>query len=179
MMDEPISEIMVQGMTEVISTSHELIRKLARSHIASALQNAQHGSDTDDEAMLRARSVVSLRDIQRVFHLFRFFLREFPLDSDVSDSPERFRRAMLLSVGVVYYLRLDPLARENFEQQLSSLPSEQYEELHLKPALESAFEAVMEQTEIPPGIAITSGLKENVFMTLCCTLSRTPLMIIG
>ena len=32
---------------------------------------------------------------------------------------------------------------------------------------------------IPQGIALTRGLKENVFMTVVCSLSSTPLMIVG
>ena len=35
------------------------------------------------------------------------------------------------------------------------------------------------ETEIPPGIALTEGLKENIFMTVVCALSLTPLVIVG
>ncbi|KAL7555253.1 hypothetical protein ACHAWF_018911 [Thalassiosira exigua] len=181
MADEQIPDIDARGMTEMISRSHELIRELAKGHIReSILKEMAHKSDVDNESRLRARSVVSLRDIQRVFHLFNFFLHEFALGPQlIGESDDKLRRAMLLSVACVYYLRLDAASRKTFLRDLKSLPSEQYQDCHLKEVLETAINALIEHTEIPVGIALTSGLKENVFMTLVCTLSRTPLMIIG
>jgi hemicentin len=156
----------------------------------------------ENDAAQRARSVVSLRDIQRVFHLIKFFLHDFPLGLE---SPGKFRRAMLVSVGMVYYLRLDSPARMKFLQHLNSLPSEQCQDFDLAEVLNSSIELLIDNTEIPEGIALTRGLKENLFMTFVvstyvtsiagtllfppnpsayfvyeqCTLSRTPLMIIG
>ena len=177
MMDEQISEIAARSMTEVISNSHELIRELAKDHIQTSLVQYE---DSEREAKLRARSVVSLRDIQRVFHLFGFFLHESSLGSQLlGETSDRLRRAMLLAVGIVYYLRLDSCARATFLKKTNSLPSEQYQDCYLKEVLESTIDTLMKQTEIPTGIALTRGLKENVFMTLVCTLSRTPLMIVG
>jgi len=86
---------------------------------------------------------------------------------------------MLVSVAIVYYLRLDSAARNIFVKKLSSLPTEMDEECGLLDALGSAMNTVVEATEIPEGISLTSGLKENIFVTLVCTLARVPLMIIG
>ena len=68
MMGEEIPSVMARAMTEVISSSHELIPTLAEEHIAHKLARG-----SESKAKLRARSVVSLRDIQRVFHLLVFF----------------------------------------------------------------------------------------------------------
>ena len=172
MMDNEITDLMARGMTEVISRSHELIRLLAKEHIQESL--SQQNADAENDAEQRSRSVVSLRDIQRVFHLIKFFLDDRTLGSN-----GEFRRAMLISVGMVYYLRLDCLARERFVQELESLPSEQCQQCHLRDVLDSAIDLLIENTEVPEGVALTKGLKENVFMTMICSLSRTPLMIVG
>ena len=97
---------------------------------------------TDDEVKARASSVVSLRDIQRVFVFFKFFCSllmlqhgpqrersedeleepifpifaedEAPADRDEA-AQELRRHAMLLTVGVVYYLRLSAEQRARFQ----------------------------------------------------------------
>lgn len=178
MMDENLPISLTSKMTEILSSSHEFIRELARDHIVACSSSA--GMD-ESEAFLRARSVVSLRDIQRVFHLTNYFLNHFSLEGPNSDNnaTHPFRRAMLLSVAIVYYLRLDAVARKIFIQKVNNLPTEQDEECGLLDALDSAMDTVIEATEIPEGISLTLGLKENIFVTLVCTLSRVPLMIIG
>ena len=170
-----MSNALTSRMTEVLSSSHEFIRELARDHIVKSYSLAKMN---ESEAVLRARSVVSLRDIQRVFHLTDFFLNQFTLEES-SYQTHRFRRAMLVSVAIVYYLRLDAAGRNVFMQKMNSLPTERKEECSLLDALDSAIDTVIKGTEIPEGISLTSGLKENIFVTLVCTLSRVPLMIIG
>jgi hypothetical protein len=177
MMDVDLPTSLSSRLTEILSSSHEFIRELARDHIKDrfSVENMQ-----ESEAVLRARSVVSLRDIQRVFHLTDFFLNHFTLESlSHHKTTHRFRRAMLVSVAIVYYLRLDAAARSIFVQKLNSLPTERDEECNLTDALNAAIDTVVEATEIPEGISLTVGLKENIFVTLVCALSRTPLMIIG
>lgn len=153
--------------------SHESIRELALDHL-----RLRGGQRDELDNLARSNSVVSLRDIQRVFHLFQFFLNHFPLLQSFP-TPERARRAVLLSVALVYYLRLDETARRSFLVNYSAHPSTQGHEARLLDVLEDALESVIRQTEIPTAIALTKGLKENVFLTLVCALSRTPLMIVG
>jgi MoxR-like ATPase len=85
---------------------------------------------------------------------------------------------MMLAVSVVYYLRLDDRSRDEFRQLIQSLPTEQGAK-NLQTVLDEAMDAVIAKTDVPHGIALTRGLKENVFMTLTCLLSRTPLLIVG
>ena len=143
----------------------------------------------------RASSVVSLRDIQRVFNLFKFFNEllqthsgeksedvrvAFFLEED-ADSAERRRRAMLLTIGVVYYLRLSPEQRTTFEHELHQMPLERStaSELRLDKVLVECMDALIASTELEAGIARTTGLKENVFMVVVCCLARIPLMIVS
>jgi MoxR-like ATPase len=85
---------------------------------------------------------------------------------------------MTLAVAIVYYLRLDDTSRDEFKHLIQSLPTERGAK-SLQAVLDEAMDTVIARTEIPQGIALTRGLKENVFMTAACLLSRTPLLIVG
>jgi hypothetical protein len=65
------------SLTEVVSEAHEIMRKFAeRNILADIHRNREEGGsdgEIEAEAQERARSIVSLRDIQRVFALFNFF----------------------------------------------------------------------------------------------------------
>jgi hemicentin len=43
----------------------------------------------------------------------------------------------------------------------------------------SAMERLLDQTILEPGIALSRGLQENVFMIFICLLTQVPLMIVG
>lgn len=175
------------SLTEVVSESHEIMRRFAQRNIADSIRRSRAEKDEDDtvgieaEAKDRSRSVVSLRDIQRVFSFFAFFLEDLnddPKASNWSES-ETQRRAILLAVATVYYVRLDSQSRDEFIDMLQSLPTEAGQTPGFLEILDSAMNTVIAGSEIPSGIAITRGLKENIFVTLVCSLSQTPLIIVG
>jgi hypothetical protein len=118
------------SLTEVISHSHEIMRSFAERNILASLQRTRleetKDIDMKGEACERSRSVVSLRDIQRVFALFEYFSRDIEEDSNEMESSEaeQQRRAMLLAVATVYYLRLDNRSRDEFLGMLKALPTE-------------------------------------------------------
>jgi len=174
-----IPPAVVLSLTNMISISQETIRSLAAIHI---LKGTDQGTVLEqNDAEQRAMSTVSLRDIQRVFILFQFFMNDFnsPLRNS-SSLPATYRQAMLLAIAVVYYLRLDTRSRQTFLTKIEELPvGEEKDAEGLQEVLDYAMDVVISNTEIPPGIADTRGLRENVFMTLVCSLSQTPLMIIG
>jgi hemicentin len=122
--------------------------------------------------------VVSLRDIQRVFDLVSFFKDLEGIVKGHKDGNET-RRAILLTTAAVYLLRLSPMYRERFIQKIEALPSERSQPLQITPVLDEAMNRILDETDLPKGIARTIGLKENCFMTLICALSRTPLIVIG
>jgi hypothetical protein len=177
--DHPMASYLRASLTEVVSAAHNAMRKFAARNIALAIQSTLNRRMEDLEAEVdeRARSIVSLRDVQRVFHLFEYFLEN--IHDVCMEKEEQYRRSMLLAVAVVYYLKLDAESRREFVQLINSLPTEANELVDIEEALVSAMDSTMEGTEIPAGIAITRGLKENIFATSACLFSRTPLIIVG
>lgn len=169
----------VSSMAELISRCHELMRVFARRNILSTL-----GQDSKESQQLveeRSSAVVSLRDIQRVFSLFDFFI-DFLVEHLGKGRPEDSvvrRKAMLLSVAVVYYMRLDEPSRREFEREVEQFMRESNYPEGLESTLEEAMGIVQNNTDTSDGIAATRGLRENLFVVLVCSLSRTPLMIVG
>ncbi|CAB9511697.1 Ring finger protein [Seminavis robusta] len=167
-------------LTEVISLSQEAMREFASKDIKRTLRRTGKYSDAEieDEAKTRSQSVVSLRDIQRVFSLYDFFFTDFPMTEAIAGSKKE-RSAMLLAVAVVYLLRLDSASRTDYLERLKNLAGEQNEMLHLDDILSETLEDVTKHTNIKDGVARTRGLQESLFMTLCCTMSGTPLLVVG
>jgi hypothetical protein len=169
-----IPEDKVDDLTELIVTSHEAIRTFAVSNILLGLKrNMVDETFDDDHLRARARSAVSLRDIQRVFTLFHFFMKGFPL------TLENYSEAMYLTIAVVYYFKLDCDSRRKFIEILSNLSPSTNLSHEFQSVLDRVMTTVALELVIPQGIALTVGLKENIFMTVVCSLSFTPLIIVG
>ena len=184
------------GFADFVSECQENIRDFAEEHIVKRAQSrggTAAVSVVDDDSRLRARSAVSLRDIQRVFNLIEFF-SEFPLVKDKEEQSksdgsvlegrdaqeQKTRRVLLLTVATCYYLRLDSEYRMKFLEHMSTkYRSSDPDQLQLETVLGEALEEVVKNTNVDETIAITQGLKENIFCTLVCSLSRIPLVIVG
>ena len=187
------------ALAALMCKAQALTRDFARQHFtltlkpaivaaASTRYTAEDMQRLDDDLNARASSVVSLRDIQRVFSLFKFFenlleskyqSRSFFIDEDADESEKR-RRATLLTIGVVYYLRLSPGQRASFEYELHELYQERSidSSLRLGGVLDDCMDRLIMETQVESDIARTTGLKENVFMVVVCCLARVPLMIV-
>ncbi|KAJ1615937.1 hypothetical protein T492DRAFT_1152581 [Pavlovales sp. CCMP2436] len=140
------------AMARVICFSQEALREFSEEHLRARIAAAcpsLSATEVAAEAAERAKTAVSLRDVQRA---------------------SARRRALLLAVACVYYVRLDKTFRARFLKRMCDLPGEQLEPLTLKVALGEAMSHVL---------ANADGLKENVFLTFVCTHARVPLMIIG
>ena len=159
-------------LTELIMISHETIREFAMHNIQSGLMRNTVDIDGTD-LQSRAKSCVSLRDIQRVFSLFKFFSEDFSL------TKSKYKESMYLTIAVVYYLKLDKDSRSKFCRIISQMPAEGSHSPLFQNVLDGVMAATVEKMVIPKGIAVTNGLKENIFMTVVCSLSFTPLTIIG
>ena len=78
-------------------------------------------------------------------------------------------------------MRLNREYRKEYERQLNRT----VEKLGLPGAVlfSTAFKEELdyfcENIKVPPGIAKTQALKENVFATIACTVTHTPLVIVG
>ena len=94
---------------------------------------------------------------------------------------DRSRRAVLASLGVVYYMRLNSEYRKEYEDELNEivknidLPGK----IQFSEAFKDELEYFCQSIELPPGIAKTQALKENLFATIVCTVTHTPLVIVG
>jgi hypothetical protein len=114
---EQMKPLLRASLTEIVSMSHEMIREFAKENILDALCRLNNTGDTGKEAVERAKSVVSLRDIQRVFSLYSFFVTDM---ADILHDKNLERSAMLLSVAIVYYLRLDMSSRQKFVEVIDA-----------------------------------------------------------
>ena len=88
------------------------------------------------------------------------------------------RRAVLVSLGIVYYMRLNNEYRAKYKNVL--------DKWELRPGQIKFSNAFHEELDWfcksiiqLPGIAKTQALKENVFATIACTATHTPLIIVG
>lgn len=163
----------------IIAESQDAVRVFAERNIRASMNRMSLGLnpnsklELEEDAGNRAKSVVSLRDIQRVFGLYEFFLNDFNAVSSLDEN------AMILAIATVYFLRLDSECRKDFLSKINALTGNAAANFCLQSALDAAMDVVVKETEIPRGIAVTRGLKENIFMTLVCSLSQTPLIIVG
>lgn len=170
MIGASIPDYQRNDFTELIVMAHEAIRDFAYTNIMHGF--ARHKWVVDDNDLKsRAKSTVSLRDIQRVFSLFQFFVENFPLTIGKN------KESMNLSIAVVYYFQLDQSSRQKFVEVLQSYDEDIAKDF--SDIVDKSMNNVVEELLIPEGIALTNGLKENIFMTIICSMSFTPLMIIG
>ena len=182
MLNHNIPADLLTPLTELVSIAHEAIRIFAAEHIYKRLSELLPDIASYDDAQNRAMAMVSLRDIQRVFALFEFFMSDVGRKCVCGNLS--YQNAMLLTIGITYYIRLDCFYRMKLLKMIDKLNlklgdsksplSHQFEQI-----MEYSMNYIIDKTMIPTGIALTEGLKENIFTILVCTLSRIPLMIVG
>ncbi|XP_065839047.1 uncharacterized protein [Oscarella lobularis] len=154
-------------LTDRISEAQNLIREFAKEQLESNFSIS--------EAAIRAKSCVSQRDIQRVFTFFDFFMK-YP-----SFSPASFQdaeHALWVSLGIVYYLRLDGKYRERFSKWMNECSAGSMSPVFLS-TFEKEIDFCVSHMHLPSGVAKTKALKENLFAIVVCTLCRVPLIIVG
>lgn len=84
----------------------------------------------------------------------------------------------MVALGIVYYLRLNDVYREKYRQVLdrkSKLPGE----INFNQAFRQELDWFTNRMELPPGIAKTQALMENLFAIVVCTVTHTPLILVG
>ena len=133
-------------------------------------------SQTQQLAVKAAGSCVSQRDIQRVFTLYKWLVDFF--EKCKQKRCGNRRRALLVALGIVYYMRLNGKFRVKYREQLNKhkgLPGE----VNFDVALKGVLDWFIGKVKLPKGIARTTALKENLFATVVCTVTNTPLIIVG
>ena len=141
---------------------------------------------SEEEAALRSKSCVSQRDIQRVFTFYKYLLKFYNNESIQEsrkahgfDTSSQHRRAMLVSLGLVYYLRLKTEDRLTYKKWLDLQNTEITSKLKFSDAFQDELNWLINSVKLPTGIAKTEALKENIFAVVLCSISTTPLIIEG
>jgi len=171
LLSNQLTEVQKTILTEVIVCSQNLMRQYAYEELSKKL--------TEQEAKRSSKCCVSQRDIQRVFTFYEWSLklyRTFKPHKDSSDYTTSLR-AILVALGIVYYMRLNRTYRTRYQHELSQKYN--IAELQFSEAFESELEWYSQQIELPTGIAKTQALKENLFAVVICTITQTPLIIVG
>ena len=166
-----LSDIQKTTLTEVIVSSQKLIRQYA-------FEELKKWKLKEQEAKLSSKCCVSQRDIQRIFTFYEWLLKLYqrmkPYNDDEFTSSYR---AILVALGVVYYMRLNKKYRARYEQDLTL--KHKFTALPFSEAFQSELEWYAKQIEFPKGIAKTQALKENLLAIILCTVTQTPLIIVG
>ena len=146
-----------------------------------AYQTLSNKGVHDIEARRCSRSCVSQRDMQRVFDFYLWLLNTYKKFQRYTTTKEQQLRALLVSLGLVYYLRLAERDRGSYaaflniqcqDLQVGSI-------VNFTKAFNDELDWYMDRMSLPPGIAKTRALKENVFANIACCQTHTPLIIIG
>ncbi len=167
MLNHRMDDADVASLAELIVTSQIKMREYAEHHLTERCI---------PDAKLCATSSVSQRDIQRVFTFYQWLMKVYTTLEN--HKPPYHRRAVLVSLAVVYFMRLNSKYRSDYRLFLDGqdrLP----DEITFSQAFKDELEWCIDKVDLPPGIAKTTSLKENVFAMIVCTATRTPLIIVG
>ena len=175
-MSVTLSRAESSDLTEPIVKSQELIRKYAfESLVSSGIKEV--------EAKERSSSTVSQRDIQRAFNFYTWLLSLFSsVERYQEESPKKKHlRALYVALAIVYYFRLDRKCRKDYAEEMDNFNVLGIDKkpVNFSEALRDELDWLITETTLPPGVARTEALKENLYATVVCTMTRTPLIIVG
>ena len=154
--------------TSLVMRSQKLVRGYALEQLRQYY--------VESEASVRSRSCVSQRDIQRVFVLYEWLMRLYRECRPWGDNYSS--RAILITLALVYYIRLDAKYRERYQKELDQ-GSVLAGGLSFIKTFNEELEWLVQQVDFPTGIPKTQALKENLFTMVACTMTHTPLIIVG
>ena len=162
----------VASLTELIVDSQNKMREYAFDQLRILKVRREL-------AKVSANSSVSQRDIQRVFTFYQWLIKIYT-KFNPHDEPHKMhhRRAVLVSLGLVYFMRLTSRYRSSYRLFLDGI-ERMSEEVTFSKAFKDELELFIHQVQLPSGIAKTNALKENVFAIIACTVTHTPLIIVG
>ena len=172
---EAISPEDIASLTDLILESQKKMRKYA-------FEQLRELSDINipvHMARVCAKSSVSQRDIQRVFTFYKWLMKTYTEFNPHQESTELYhRRAVMVSLGIVYFMRLNSKYRVKYRLFLDNF-DRLADEVNFSQAFKNELRWYIDNVELPPSIAKTEALKENVFATIACTMTHTPLIIVG
>lgn len=166
-----LSNPKVDILAEHIVQSQNLIRQYAQEQLLQYKLPPAH-------AEAASRSTVSQRDIQRFFTFYQWFLKMHD-KLDRHEESDQKTRAMLVALSLVYYMRLNSKYRECYQQKMEELAKQMGAKVTFAQAFQDELEWLISEIDLPPGIARTQALKENIFAIVICVMTCTPLILVG
>lgn len=164
--------IQLLSLSDLIVDSQEMMRKYALEQITAEKRGIEGPS-----AEKLSRCCVSQRDIQRVFTLYQWFINTYKQFDRYNDYKQCHRRAVLVALGIVYYMRLNNKYRLEYKQKLDQRKFGN--DVTFAQAFQDELDWYISKVDLPKGIASTQALKENLFATIVCTVTHIPLIIVG
>ncbi|XP_074786497.1 E3 ubiquitin-protein ligase rnf213-alpha-like [Athene noctua] len=133
--------------------------------------------------------VASLRDIARCMKIVLWFYNRRDLLFHQIDEKRRFKekeeedeptlsdeqRALVLSVGVCYYVSLE--SRQDYLEEVAK--SFSVAASRLQQEIELCQEVFLDHLSLPKATACNNALRENIFMMVVCMDLRVPLFLVG
>ena len=170
MLDDTLVAGEVSSLTDLIVESQKEMREYAKQELGYC--------HTPKDAAECSKCCVSQRDIQRVFVFYEKLRDIYTQFSPYGKEQDYKRRATVVALGIVYYMRLSTKYRNRYEVFLDGkkLLGEQ---VSFSKAFEDDMNWFIDRISLPHGIAKTRALKENLFAIIMCTMTRTPLIITG
>ncbi|KAM6364551.1 LOW QUALITY PROTEIN: E3 ubiquitin-protein ligase rnf213-alpha-like [Pluvialis apricaria] len=168
----------------------EIVKSTVETHIPAGNLDVFTDVISASQKFLRERKdecrVASLRDIDRCMKIVLWFynLRDLLFhDMDEKRQPEEgeeptlndAQRALVLSVGVCYYVSLE--RRQEYLEEIAKcflVPASQ-----LQQEIELCQEVFLDNLSIPKATACNNALRENIFMMVVCMHLRVPLFLVG
>ena len=190
--DGQLTKLECETLIEKISLSQNLIRQFTKDYLIRA-------NVTKGDATAASFSSVSQRDIQRVLKLYMWLKTSFKVlekygystvseTRSVDNNWQLSVRALFVSLALVYYFRLNANYRKEYAELLDANPFRvtQVTEsgcegtgMTFTKALKDELDWLMENIELPIGVADTQALRENLYAIIVCCMTRIPLIIIG
>ena len=158
------------NFTSLVMKSQKLVRGFALEQLRQHL--------VESEAFTRSKSCVSQRDIQRVFVFYEWLMALYKACKPRGAECDHSSRAILVTLAIVYYIRLDAKYRERYQKELDPgclLAGG----LSFVKTFNEELAWFVEQVDFPKGIPKTQAFKENLFAVVACTMTHTPLIIVG
>ncbi|XP_026723315.1 E3 ubiquitin-protein ligase rnf213-alpha-like [Athene cunicularia] len=130
--------------------------------------------------------VASLRDIARFMKIVLWFYNRRDLLFHQIDEKRRYmkaeeptltdaQRALVLSVGVCYYVSLE--SRQDYLEEVAK--SFSVAASWLQQEIELCQEVFLDHISLPKATACNNALRENIFMMVVCMDLRVPLFLVG
>ena len=171
-----IGDLDISALADLIVENQAFMRECAQKALTDAGYSQQ-------EAGIRSKSCVSQRDIQRLFkfyeYLMLFYTHTDRLKAGKTTSATKIhRRAILVSLGLVYYMRLSVEGRVLYVEKMNH-SSKLDSSLQFSEAFKEELDWHANNVELPSGIAKTEALKENIMSIIICCVTGVPLILEG